>query len=519
MNSSVYKVFLQATLLVAATSITNAQPVLLESLDGTISITGELTSHDSENYVIETNLGNMSIPVSQVNCIGAACPEIMPAFTEFTISGPRNLSLELLPDLLDGFGNSLDLEVTHLTSSDGNPKVIFTNFDGTDIAEVSVSINSSTRALGDLVSAESSIALMSRPVRQTEKAAILAAGFGDITTSGQERILALDGLVIITSTQNRLRTISESALAQVFAGRIANWAELGGNDAPINIYVSADNTDTGSMFAQLVMQPRQMVMARNVIQLSSDSAVSDAISVDPNGIGFTTFSNERSSRSLAISGSCGIQSPATNFAIKTEEYPYSRRMYLYYLQDRLPVMAGKFIEYLNTAEAQKIVSFSGFVDQGATEEPVNNQGLRFVSAILPTRAETTLPALQAMIAELGTAQRLSTTFRFDQVTAQLDSRSNADIARLARRIESGQLADKEIMLIGFTGSVGVASDNADLSLERANQIRARLLSELAPGTFNPANIRAIGYGEMSPLACNDTISGRQVNRRIEVWSR
>ncbi len=519
MKRSALKTLLCATMVATGPVAVSAQSVVLQSLDGTISITGELTGFDSENYVIRTNIGDMTIPVTQVSCIGDECPEIVPAFTEFTISGARSLALNLLPDLLDGFGRSLELDVTHLTQADGSPKVLFSDFDGNEVAEISFLMNGSTSGISDLVAGQASIALTTRAIRPEEASAITAAGLGDITTSGLENILALDGLIIVTSQQNKVHIIPDDMIAKVFSGEVTNWSELGGDDARINLYVRPENSATGSLLSQLVLQPARARLSRNVIELASDSSLSDAVSADPHGIGFTTFSNERSARSMSILGACGIQSPATNFTIKTEEYPFARRMYLYRLADNLPVMAKNFIEYLNTAEAQKLVSFSGFVGQGAAEESVNNQGLRFMAAVLPTNDELTLPEIQNMMVELSTARRLTITYRFGEANSRLDSRSQADIIRLARRIEDGQITANEIMLIGFTDSVGLADVNAGLSLIRAEQVRTALLAELTPGSFAEENIRVLGYGELSPLDCNDTLIGRQINRRVEVWTR
>ncbi|MCF6304669.1 MAG: phosphate ABC transporter substrate-binding/OmpA family protein [Rhodobacteraceae bacterium] len=513
------KTLLCTALIAVAPVAINAQQVVLQSLDGTISVTGELTEYDSENYVIRTNIGEMTIPVSQVTCIGADCPEITPDFTEFTISGARSLALNLLPDLLDGFGRSLELDVTHLTQADGSPKVLFTDFDGNEVAEISFLMNGSTSGISDLVTSQASIALTTRPMRPEEASAISAAGLGDIFAPGLENILALDGLVIVTSTQNGVHIISEDQIAKVFSGEVTNWSELGGDDAQINLYVRPENSDTGALLSQFVLRPVSARLSRNVIELASDSAVSDAVSSDPYGIGFTTFSNERSARSMSILGACGIQSPANDFTIKTEEYPFTRRLYLYRLANNVPVLANKFIEYLDSVEAQRIVAFSGFAGQGVVEESVNNQGLRFLAAMLPTDAEASLAEIQNMMVELGTARRLTLTYRFDQNTSQLDSRSKADIIRLARGIEDGQISSREIILIGFTDSVGEGVVNKSLSLTRAEQVREALLLELASGSFAEENIRAVGYGELSPLSCDAGLTGRQINQRVEVWTR
>ncbi len=513
------KSIFHAAMLVSCAGFVSAQTVKLESLDGIISIIGELVDYNNDFYIIRTNIGDMNIASAQVSCIGENCPEIIPAFTAFSISGAKSLGKTLLPDLLDGFGRSLDYDVTHSFDENGNPKVVFSNDTGNDVAEISFSLKGSTNGLNDLLIGEASLAITTRAIRPTEATAIANAGLGDTGISGFENILALDGLVIVVSAANRIQIIGEAEIAKIFSGEISNWAQLGGDDAIINLYVRPENTGTGSIFSQLIMQPARLQISRNVTELDTDVAIADAVAIDPYGIGFTTFSNERSARAMSLRGSCGIQSPATNFTIKTEEYPFSRRMYFYRPTNNLPLLAEKFFEYLNTNEAQKVVTFSGFVGQAATEEVVNNQGLRFLAAMLPINDETTLPNLQNMVTELATARRLTITYRFGEGTSQLDSRAQGDIVRLAQRIEAGGVTGSEIMLIGFSDSVGLSDINDNLSLIRAEQVRDSLIAELTPGSFDPAKIRVLGFGELSPLGCNDTLIGRQINRRVEVWTR
>ncbi len=72
--------------------------------------------------------------------------------------------------------------------------------------------------------------------------------------------------------------------------------------------------------------------------------------------------------------------------------------------------------------------------------------------------------------------------------------------------------------MGFTDSVGNGESNQRLSQSRAEQVRTALLSAGA-GAIDPARIEVRGYGELSPLGCNEVTDGRRINRRVEVWTR
>ncbi len=512
------KNLMKAAVILAFGSSVNADTVTLNSLDGSLSISGDLVDFSSDFYIISSSVGNLSIATASVECIGDTCPSIMPDFTEFTISGSRELSLNLMPSVLDGFADSLGLDITNQIDDNGNPQVLFSDENGIDVASISFVMRGSSNGLRGLAEGTASLALTTRPVRQAEADAFARSGFGDIRSEGLETILALDGMVIVTSSENKVHIVRQSDIAKIFSGEITNWSEIGGSDAPINLYVRPENSGTGSVFSQLIMRPARTGFTLRVNLMESDTAVADAVSADPNGIGFTSFANAGNAEPAALLGACGIQSPATAFTIQAEEYPYARRMYLYKGTQNVPVLVDLLLDYLATDEAQQLIGFSGYVDQGISEVPVNNQGLRFLSASLSTGAEMTLEQLQALNSELSTAQRATITYRFEQGTSQLDSRAETDIQRLINKFEDDNFGDKQILLLGFTDSVGEGSVNQSLSLARANQVRNALLAA-SGGSIDPSRIEVRGYGELSPLGCNEDIEGRRINRRVEVWTR
>src|SRR4030067_746732 len=49
--------------------------------------------------------------------------------------------------------------------------------------------------------------------------------------------VAWDALVVITHAENPVATISSEQLRKVYKGQITTWEELGGQDAPIELYV------------------------------------------------------------------------------------------------------------------------------------------------------------------------------------------------------------------------------------------------------------------------------------------
>jgi outer membrane protein OmpA-like peptidoglycan-associated protein len=77
--------------------------------------------------------------------------------------------------------------------------------------------------------------------------------------------------------------------------------------------------------------------------------------------------------------------------------------------------------------------------------------------------------------------------------------------------ELQRLNPARAFVVGHADSVGSDSDNIHLSERRAAAVQG-YLAERQPG----ADIRVSAYGEARPIAGNDTETGRERNRRVEV---
>jgi outer membrane protein OmpA-like peptidoglycan-associated protein len=71
---------------------------------------------------------------------------------------------------------------------------------------------------------------------------------------------------------------------------------------------------------------------------------------------------------------------------------------------------------------------------------------------------------------------------------------------------------KKIIVEGHTDSAGTEENNESLSLKRANAVREHLVGQ----GMDAAKISAVGKGESTPVATNDTPDGRANNRRVEI---
>jgi len=85
---------------------------------------------------------------------------------------------------------------------------------------------------------------------------------------------------------------------------------------------------------------------------------------------------------------------------------------------------------------------------------------------------------------------------------------------LLSRLKSGLALypDRKITIEGHTDNKGDAKANQKLSLKRAEGVR----DFLTAAGMNNGRLKALGYGEVRPVASNDYERGRAMNRRIDI---
>jgi outer membrane protein OmpA-like peptidoglycan-associated protein len=131
-------------------------------------------------------------------------------------------------------------------------------------------------------------------------------------------------------------------------------------------------------------------------------------------------------------------------------------------------------------------------------------------------AQTVQADLQRQIAELNareTDRGLVVTLGdllFATGKSDLTGGAAPNLDRLASFL--GEYGDRTVLIEGHTDSVGSESMNQSLSLRRADSVRSYLVSR---GVASQ-RLTTAGLGQGSPVASNDTATGRQQNRRVEV---
>ncbi len=517
-----------------------AETIKLKLKSGGVEIEGTLVSFDGVKYQLNSPVfGEMSLDAARFTCSGSGCPkgkkatggaapvlaaatpEATPALalsadgkTKIALAGSNTIGSALMPALIEAYAAANDLQATKVVGASGDPLDLdykLTDKSAKQVAEVLLRRHGSGTAFEDLDKGLADIGMSSRRIKDAEIKTLATRGLGDMTEPSNEHVLGLDGLIVIVAPGNPATAISQENIVKIFSGQIKDWSELGLPAGKIHVYAPSDKSGTFSTFDDLVLKPAKVKLAPDAKRTENHAEQSDWVAADPAGIGFVGVAYQRNSRGLGIELSCGLSAAATRFSMKTEEYPLSRRLYLYTGGTPKVPLAGALLKFALSGKAQPIVSSAEFIDQKPELLSFKENAGRISYALNSTDADFNAGDMRGLVGEIGKADRLSSTFRFETASFKLDTKAVRDVARLVEALGTEALKGRKVVLVGFADNVGPYKTNLALSKRRAQAVETALRGAGLKGAIIKS------YGELAPVACNDTDVSRGLNRRVEVW--
>ena len=370
--------------------------------------------------------------------------------------------------------------------------IIGTTAQGQQI-RVDVAAHGSGTGFTALAAGRADLVASSRPIKDRELVDL--EPLGDLKSPGAEQVIAIDGLAIILHPHNPLNQLNTEQLAQIFSGQISRWEQLGGTGGAIHLYARDDQSGTWETFKELVLNRNGQPLSSTAQRFESSEKLSDAVSHDPQAIGFIGLPYIREAKAVALVDGASQPMLPLSSLIASEDYPLSRRLFFYLPPAANNPWAKALVNFTQSPQGQAIVGQNGFVAQSVQADSV------LPGAHMPQD-------YQALTRE---AQRLSVNFRFEEGSASLDNKARQDLLRVVDYLSAHGKLDKQVTLVGF----GDAKDDPQraqlLSRLRAMAVRR----ELVKSGVVPREIR--GYGAQMPVAANTEDEGRLKNRRVEVW--
>jgi len=410
----------------------------------------------------------------------------------FRMHGSNTIGEKLGPALLEAFFKEQGITKFHWQVGQSKVERTLQFIDGDSVKAVQLHAHGSGTAFKDMMSGAADVGMASRRIKERELTASKNA-LGDLSRVGSEHIIGLDGLAIIVNQNSPYKSMSMQTLAKIYSGEVTKWEQLGLGTGDILVVARDKNSGTWDTFNKLVLKKAKKEITTTAKRLESSSELSLMVSQNERAIGFIGLNYIGHNKALAITEGKGTTPIIpTKFTISTEDYALSRRLYLY-----TPTSANALVK-----------DFAQFAISEQGQELVDNVGLISQNIALQ-KVYATKGAPKTYNNYVNNGQRLSLNFRFNHGNGQLDNKGQRDMLRLVDFIE--QNPGRRIVLMGFSDSSGAQSANRQLSYKRAKSVEKELTSRGIP-------VMAIeAYGELLPVANNNTSAGRERNRRVEVW--
>ena len=175
-----------------------------------------------------------------------------------------------------------------------------------------------------------------------------------------------EAFVFLININNPVKSLTTDQIKDIYSGKITNWSEVGGDDAPIKAYQR--NSDSGSQMRMVKFMGDAKLMELGVEYISSMGFIVEQIgNYDEGrysiGYNFYTFTEKQYPNDEVILLNVNGIYPDDE-TIFNETYPVNVYNYIYYDENNASAVefADNLYIYLMSGEGQKLISDAGYVN-------------------------------------------------------------------------------------------------------------------------------------------------------------
>jgi len=179
--------------------------------------------------------------------------------------------------------------------------------------------------------------------------------FEEFNLDLHSHLIGIEGVAIAVHPSMNINNVSLAHLNGIFEGAITNWDQLGGPNKKINVYSRGEGSSTRAFIEDVILRGAKFTREAKV--LDNAAALSEAISQDPDGIGYLTNKNlSNKVKAIAVDG---VEISDKTLLLKL--YPLCRDMFLVN-KNSASAIATDFVQYSMSDAGQEI-----FVKNGLTQ--------------------------------------------------------------------------------------------------------------------------------------------------------
>lgn len=212
---------------------------------------------------------------------------------------------------------------------------------------IDVQTGGSSRGIADARQGLADIGMASRALKEEENDLL---GFP----------IALDGICLIVHKSNPVSKLSDTQTIDIYTGKITNWKEVGGNDAPITVVNKAEGRATLELFLNYFKLKSPDIKA-DVVVGDNEQGVK-TVAGNPNSIGYVSIGTAEYDTSIGVPIKLlpvgGITASLEN--VQNGTFPISRPLTLV-TKTQPEGLVKAFIDFARSKDVEDIVKEQYFV--------------------------------------------------------------------------------------------------------------------------------------------------------------
>lgn len=171
-------------------------------------------------------------------------------------------------------------------------------------------------------------------------------------------IIGLDGVAVIVNPDSSVKDLTLEQLADIFSGKITNWKELGGADAPIQCIGREAASGTRGAFEDIIGISESAVYAE---EQNSTGNVKQAVAGNPNAIGYVSVSSlDNSVVAVSVDGIAPSEE-----TISSGTYKIQRPFLMITQKGTEDALIKAFLAFVFSDEGKRIIAEDGIIPVGS----------------------------------------------------------------------------------------------------------------------------------------------------------
>lgn len=182
----------------------------------------------------------------------------------------------------------------------------------------------------------------------------LAAEEDDLRT--RACLIARGSVGFVVHPQSPVKALSNSQLRALFLGRVGNWKQVGGPDAPVHLISRTSGSKTRAFVEDVVLAGEDI--GSTAWEAATAGEMAERVAADPYAIGYLALQDKQDAMKFSYVAVDGVE--ATTATILSGRYPYTQSLYLV-TQAIKEGLAAEFVAFAQSRAGQDIVRRLNFI--------------------------------------------------------------------------------------------------------------------------------------------------------------